>query len=74
MSPRRSLRIRGKPKRLVQNGTITNTGPKPRSIARDATTLVSARKGRGGVPRGKFKLIPVTATRILLQTTLQHIQ
>ena len=71
MIPRRSLRIQGKPKRAVQNGTTTNTGPKPRTIARDATTLVSAKK-RKGVPRGEFKLIPVTATRILLQT-LQHL-
>lgn len=52
MSPRRSERIRGKPKRPVHNGTITNTGPKSRTIARDATTLVSARKGRGGAKRG----------------------
>ena len=72
MSPRRSERIRGKPKRLVQNGTITNTGPKPRSIARDATTLVSARKGRGGAKR-KIQANPSNSNQdIVTDNTTAH--
>ena len=71
MTPRRSLRIQGKPKRAVQNGTTTNTGPKPRTIARDATTLVSARKGRGGAKRG-IQANPSNSNQDIVTDTTAH--
>ena len=71
MTFRRSLRIQGKPKHAVQNGTTTNTGPKPRTSARDATMLVSARKGKGGAKRG-IQANPSNRNQDIVTDTTAH--